>query len=54
MPLESNKANAQAFYDLMFNQCRPREAIERYGIEPGSLIVHIPRSFGFVPYEPDR
>ena len=26
----ANKANAQAFYDLMFNQCRPREAIERY------------------------
>jgi predicted SnoaL-like aldol condensation-catalyzing enzyme len=24
------KDNAQAFYDLMFNQCRPREAIERY------------------------
>jgi predicted SnoaL-like aldol condensation-catalyzing enzyme len=28
--LEKNKQNAQAFYDLMFNQCRPREAIERY------------------------
>lgn len=28
--LERNKANAQAFYDLMFNQCRPAEAIERY------------------------
>ena len=28
--LERNKANVQAFYDLMFNQCRPREAIERY------------------------
>ena len=27
---EQNKANAQAFYDLMFNQCRPAEAIERY------------------------
>ncbi|MCF3594699.1 nuclear transport factor 2 family protein [Rhodobacteraceae bacterium LMO-12] len=25
-----NKANAMAFYDLMFNECRPREAIERY------------------------
>ena len=25
-----NKANAMAFYDLMFNQCRPREAIEAY------------------------
>ena len=29
-PLEQNKQNAQDFYDLMFNQCRPREAIERY------------------------
>ncbi len=25
-----NKANAQAFYDLMFNKCQPREAIARY------------------------
>ena len=28
--LAANKANAQAFYDLMFNKCQPREAIERY------------------------
>jgi predicted SnoaL-like aldol condensation-catalyzing enzyme len=28
--LERNKRNAQAFYDLMFNQCRPAEAMERY------------------------
>jgi predicted SnoaL-like aldol condensation-catalyzing enzyme len=28
--LEKNKSNARAFYDLMFNQCKPREAIERY------------------------
>jgi predicted SnoaL-like aldol condensation-catalyzing enzyme len=28
--LERNKANVQAFYDLMFNQCRPAEAIEQY------------------------
>ena len=28
--LERNKKNAMAFYDLMFNECRPREAIERY------------------------
>ena len=25
-----NKINAQAFYDLMFNQCQPRAAIEAY------------------------
>ena len=29
-PTEQNKQNAMAFYDLMFNQCRPAEAIERY------------------------
>jgi predicted SnoaL-like aldol condensation-catalyzing enzyme len=28
--LEANKTTVQAFYDLMFNQSRPREAIERY------------------------
>lgn len=28
--LERNKSHVVAFYDLMFNQCRPREAIERY------------------------
>ena len=28
--LEQNKQNVQAFYDLMFNQCQPAEAIERY------------------------
>ena len=27
---EVNKRNAQAFYDLMFNESHPREAIERY------------------------
>ena len=26
----SNKRSAMAFYDLMFNECRPREAIEAY------------------------
>ncbi len=28
--LERNKANVTAFYDLMFNQGQPREAMERY------------------------
>ncbi|MCA8950909.1 MAG: nuclear transport factor 2 family protein [Planctomycetes bacterium] len=28
--LERMKQNAIAFYQLMFNDCRPREAIERY------------------------
>jgi len=28
--LKRNKANVKAIYDLMFNQCRPREAIERF------------------------
>ena len=27
---QQNKANAEAFYDLMFNQCRAQEAIDRY------------------------
>lgn len=27
---EDNKRSAMAFYDLMFNECRPAEAIERY------------------------
>lgn len=28
--LEQNKRNVMAFYDLMFNQSKPSEAIERY------------------------
>ena len=28
--LAKNRENAIAFYDLMFNQCRPREAVERF------------------------
>jgi predicted SnoaL-like aldol condensation-catalyzing enzyme len=39
-PLERNKQNAIAFYDLMFNQCRPREAMERYAGE--EYIQHNP------------
>jgi predicted SnoaL-like aldol condensation-catalyzing enzyme len=28
--LERNKENVVAFYDLMFNRCRPREAMDRF------------------------
>ena len=28
--LEQNKENVIGFYDLMFNQCKPAEAIEKY------------------------
>jgi predicted SnoaL-like aldol condensation-catalyzing enzyme len=28
--LERNKRTVRDFYDLMFNQCKPREAIEKY------------------------
>jgi predicted SnoaL-like aldol condensation-catalyzing enzyme len=31
--LERNKRNAMEFYDLMFNQCQPAAAIERYAGE---------------------
>lgn len=27
---QANKANAIAFYEMMFNDCRPREAVERF------------------------
>lgn len=30
MSAQENKRSAIAFYELMFNECRPREAIERY------------------------
>jgi len=39
--LERNKANAIAFYDLMFNQCRPAEAMARYAGDV--YIQHNPR-----------
>lgn len=50
--LERNKANVIAFYELMFNDCRPREAVERYvGAE---YIQHNPHvadgTEGFIAY----
>jgi len=30
--LDENKLNAIAFYELMFNESRPREAIDRYAV----------------------
>jgi predicted SnoaL-like aldol condensation-catalyzing enzyme len=38
--LEQNKEAVMAFYDLMFNQCKPAEAIERYA--GGAYIQHNP------------
>jgi len=38
--LERNKRTVMAFYDLMFNQCKPREAIERHSGE--TYIQHNP------------
>ena len=40
MTPETNKQSAMGFYDLMFNQSRPREAMERYG--GGEYIQHNP------------
>jgi predicted SnoaL-like aldol condensation-catalyzing enzyme len=28
--IEQNKRNVMAFYDLMFNQCKPAEAVDRF------------------------
>lgn len=38
--LEKNKKTVKDFYDLMFNQCRPAEAIDRYAGE--TYIQHNP------------
>ena len=35
--LENNKKAAKAFYDLMFNRCLPRQAIEQYA---GGVYIH--------------
>ncbi len=39
--LERNKRNVTAFYDLMFNQCRPAEAITHYA--GASYLQHNPQ-----------
>ena len=31
--LEQNKDTVKSFYDLMFNQCKPAEAIEKYAAD---------------------
>lgn len=50
--LERNKSNVTAFYDLMFNQCQPAEALARYA--GSEYIQHNPHvqdgQQGFVDY----
>ncbi|RYX85372.1 MAG: hypothetical protein EON84_22795 [Bradyrhizobiaceae bacterium] len=50
--LDSNKANVIAFYELMFNDCRPVEAVERFVGE--EYIQHNPHvasgKEGFISY----
>ena len=50
--LERNKANVTAFYDLMFNQCQPAEALARYA--GSEYIQHNPHvqdgKQGFIDY----
>lgn len=50
--VDENKVNAVAFYTMMFNDCRPREAIDRY--VGGQYIQHNPHvvsgKAGFIDY----
>ena len=50
--MKQNKANVIAFYRLMFDECRPREAIERYAGD--DYIQHNPHvangKDGFIAY----
>ena len=49
---DRNRQNVIAFYELMFNECRPAEAIERYA--GATYIQHNPRvadgKQGFIDY----
>ncbi len=50
--LEGNKETVKAFYDLMFNKCRPAEALELHGAD--DYIQHNPMvedgRQGFISY----
>ena len=50
--LDANRANVIAFYKMMFNDCRPREAIELYA--GADYIQHNPHvangKQGFIEY----
>lgn len=48
--LERNNKNVKAFYDLMFNQCRPREALERYAGDEYRHNTHVADGKAFVEY----
>ena len=50
--LEENKQNSIAFYKLMFNHCKPEEAIERYtGDQYIQHNPHVPDGkSGFIEY----
>lgn len=41
---EANKTTVTTFYDMMFNQCRPREAIEQFA--GAEYIQHNPHVAG--------